>query len=161
MVSMMEETQDAPTRVLDSASARKEEQSTHATTDTQDLAQSVRAEIEARRRSDNILETHRLYDELIYEYYTRPKSVSNAIELSLEACRQQIELAPIVLRLLKENDAPLPMHKGYDVLVTLLEKQGHYDEVVEWSKRALNEGWGGDWEVRIHRCEKTNVKRKK
>jgi len=53
----------------------------------------------------------------------------------------------------REYEGPLPSHTGFKQLAIVREKQGDLDEVVRLSTRAIAEGWAGDWEARIARCE--------
>ena len=89
-------------------------------------------------------------------YYKDRNKDSDALNKSVEACKQQIEIAPKVkMDFQKEygND-PLPGHSGFEQLAIIEEKQKKFDSVIEISKKALEQGWAGDWEKRIERCNK-------
>lgn len=46
-----------------------------------------------------------------------------------------------------------PTHPGYTNMAILLEKEKNYSEAIRISKRAKDQGWNGDWDKRIARCE--------
>lgn len=48
----------------------------------------------------------------------------------------------------------LPSHTGYEQLAIILEKQKKYKEAINLIKQAQSEGWNGDWDKRIERCQK-------
>jgi DNA invertase Pin-like site-specific DNA recombinase len=47
----------------------------------------------------------------------------------------------------------LPSHVGYKQLAIILEKRGQFDEAIKVAKQAKSQGWNGDWDKRIARCE--------
>jgi len=53
---------------------------------------------------------------------------------------------------------PLPRHVGFDQLAIIREKQHDYAEAIRLSELAMKQGWNGDWEARIARCEKKLAK---
>ncbi|MFO7681945.1 MAG: hypothetical protein R6X34_18025 [Chloroflexota bacterium] len=55
---------------------------------------------------------------------------------------------------LKKSDYPLPSHEGYKQMSIILEKQGNFSEVIRLAQQAKQQGWKGDWDKRIDRCEK-------
>jgi hypothetical protein len=81
-----------------------------------------------------------------------PKSETAYIEL---LCRELIELAPAARMWFRTvaRKRPLPGHIGFQQLAILKEKQKAYGEAVELCRQALRQGWRGDWEKRIERCE--------
>lgn len=48
---------------------------------------------------------------------------------------------------------PLPLHAGFQQLAIILEKRGELEEAIKVAKQAQSQGWNGDWEKRIARCE--------
>ena len=53
----------------------------------------------------------------------------------------------------------LPQHLGFRQLAIILEKRGEFEEAIQISKRAQAQGWNGDWEKRIARCDARIAKR--
>lgn len=47
----------------------------------------------------------------------------------------------------------LPHHRGYYRLAVNYEKQKRYKDAIQIAKRAKKEGWAGDWDKRIERCQ--------
>lgn len=54
----------------------------------------------------------------------------------------------------------LPRHVGFDQLTIICEKQHDYAEAIRVSEMAMKQGWNGDWEARIARCQKKLAKAK-
>lgn len=55
---------------------------------------------------------------------------------------------------LKGLNYSLPSHSGYEQLAIILEKQGDFSEAIRLAQQAKQEGWKGDWDKRIDRCQK-------
>jgi tetratricopeptide (TPR) repeat protein len=53
----------------------------------------------------------------------------------------------------------LPYHPGYKQLAIIYEKRGEFDEAIKVARQAQSQGWNGDWEKRIARCESKIAKR--
>ena len=53
----------------------------------------------------------------------------------------------------------LPSHPGYRQLAIILDKRGEFDEAKKFARKAKEQGWSGDWEKRIARCEAKLAKR--
>ena len=126
------------------------------------VAERVRADLARQEPSENVLDMHYAYEELIAEYYRTRDTDPFAVGLAVQACTQQIALAEVIKKLLA-YEAPgqkLPLHAGYATLASIREKQGRYDEVIRLCQEAKEEGWDGDWDLRINRCRKTFVLRK-
>jgi flagellin-specific chaperone FliS len=87
----------------------------------------------------------------ISTYHRNLKYWAGAWEDMKEACHKQIQIAPEVVKYLNGS------HTGFKRLAISLEKEGRYCEVVSLSKKALKQGWVGDWQNRINRnFERTN-----
>lgn len=112
---------------------------------------------------ENPVGTHYVFQELIADYVEQIRSDPKALALALEACRQQIAMAPAVHLALHRSqpNTPLPRHSGFEALCMLRERQGQYEAVVELAEAALAQGWAGPWERLIMRCKKTTIQRKK
>lgn len=107
----------------------------------------------------DIVEKHFYYATLI-EFYYRFRADDNNYELAKDACRNQIKIskkakAEIIKELHLEQ---LTGHTGFYQLAVILEKEKKFDESIEICKKALNEGWSGDWNKRIDRMNKKVVK---
>jgi hypothetical protein len=102
------------------------------------------------------VDQHYLYQEMIQAFYRSRELDPTALNDAVIACQKQIAIAVKVARLLK-NEYPgeqLPAHVGYKQLAIILEKEQKYSEVIRLMKNAIAQGWNGDWENRIERCEK-------
>jgi hypothetical protein len=108
-----------------------------------------------------ILDQHFFLQQLIEVSYKERQDLTR-LKVAIAACRQQIALAPEAANAFKlryrDRELPLPSHKGYEQLAIVLEKDGHYREVVELSQQAKFHGWAGDWDKRIERCNKKLTK---
>lgn len=126
------------------------------------VAARVKSDLENAEPGDNILDQHYAYEELIASYYESRDSDPFAISLAVQACLQQIALAPVLKKVLayEAPGQPLPPHAGFATLANIREKQGRYDEVAQLCGKAKAEGWAGDWDDRVNRCKKTFVLRK-
>ena len=104
----------------------------------------------------NIIDRHFTYYDMIQVYYRDRNRDPEALDLAITACETQIALAPDVGPAWFEEypkDEQLPMHPGYRQLAILREKQKDFAEAIRLSQEALEQGWNGDWEKRIARCQ--------
>ena len=97
--------------------------------------------------------------------YKKRDSDPKAIEKTIELCKMQIALAPEAkIAWTKEDnslgiqDSVLPMHKGYEQLCVLYEKQSDFDSAIALAREAKQEGWAGEWDKRIERSQKKLLK---
>lgn len=104
----------------------------------------------------DVLELHFLLSSEIEIYYRHRSRDPNALDESIKACKRQIEVAPQAASAFKSEykASPLPAHKGYEQLAIIEEKGKNFDSVIDLSKKAMAQGWSGDWEKRIERCSK-------
>ena len=102
-----------------------------------------------------ILDRHFIYHHMITIYYRDRARDQDTLELAISACKDQIALAPSAAKgfLSEYKGQALPEHTGYKQLAIIREKQGNLSEAIELSKRALKQGWAGDWEKRMKRCQ--------
>jgi len=102
------------------------------------------------------VDQHYLYQEMIQTFYRSRDLDPTALNDAVIACQKQISIAVKVTRLLKKEypGEQLPAHVGYKQLAIILEKEEKYSEVIRLMKNAVAQGWNGDWEKRIARCEK-------
>jgi hypothetical protein len=112
------------------------------------------------KKSMSIEDEHFFYQMKIESYYRNRENDETALASAIEACKQQISIAPAAKRafLRKYPSSPLPSHVGYTQLCIILEKQQLYDEVIDLAKKAKKQGWNGDWDKRIERCMKKKMK---
>jgi tetratricopeptide (TPR) repeat protein len=106
-------------------------------------------------KNSDPLDVHFLYGTKLEICYKDRDLRPNGLELAIQACEQQIENAPSAAISFKQkygND--LPAHKGYYQLAIVLEKQKRYSEAIHLCEKAEFQGWAGDWEKRIERCNK-------
>ena len=119
----------------------------------------------ARRVAQKALETatepRDIHSALLWtirlNYYVRD-SVPGALDIAIAACKRQIELAQTIADKHRINypsgKIPLGEHDGYAHLVKILEKRHEYTEVIRLSEQANMQGWKGDWDKRIERCNR-------
>lgn len=104
-------------------------------------------------KSYPVLDRHFELSESIPELYKRREE--EGLEKTIEACNQQIGLALQAKTAFLEQYPwqPLPSHTGYEKLTIILDKQGRYQEAIKVCVQAEAEGWAGDWDKRIGRCQ--------
>lgn len=103
-----------------------------------------------------VTELHLLYHHKIDLLFRLRKEERYAGDLALHACLQQINIAPEVADIWKnEHDSKLPLHKGYNLLVSIREKQGRTEDALELAEQAKHQGWEGDWDARISHLNTT------
>lgn len=102
-----------------------------------------------------VLDLHFLYQSKIEIFYRNRDNDAFALSSAIEACKQQIDISEKAKRaFLKEFNGPLPTHVGYKQLCIIMEKQKNYEEVIRLSRIAKEQGWNGDWDKRIEKCER-------
>ena len=77
------------------------------------------------------------------------------------ACEAQTRLAPQVAPRLKRGPAWPALHRGYQQLSVIREKQGDLAEALRLAREAQAQGWQDsidDWSKRIARLEKRLAK---
>lgn len=108
--------------------------------------------------SSKPIDVHLFYGIKIKILYKERDSAPTAFQEVLDACRNQINYARTVIPYFRATVCPeLPSHPGYKQLSIIMEKQKKYAEVIELCKAAKRDGWSGDWQKRIERCEKKSV----
>ncbi len=115
-----------------------------------------------------LVDRHYLYQQDIASYYRKRNEDPLALDKAMAACLQQIEIAPQVSHLFKKDrgivnrDGSLAVgHKGFEQLAVVYEKQGKFQEAIDLSLQAQQQGWAGDWENRVQRCHKRMAKQVK
>ena len=119
------------------------------------IIQQVERIIKENENNNNPLDEHFAYGAMIEIYYKLRDSEKSYFEKAIDACKNQIRIS---LKskdgFLKEyKDSPLPRPTGFQQLAIIYEKSKEYDLEIETCKIALEQGWAGDWEKRIERCE--------
>lgn len=121
-----------------------------------------------------ILDRHFELTERLRNTYT-PSSEA-AVEKGIRICREMIAISDRVAKAWLEQErnrntalkmlgqkasrhSGLPSHLGYRQLAIILEKRGEFEEAIAVSRQARSQGWSGDWEKRIARCEARMAKR--
>ena len=121
----------------------------------------------------SVLDAHFLFQTVMRLNY-KDRNIEKHFEKAIEACKRQIALGEKAAEMFRLEDAvltvrlreygqvresslddfELPAHPGYKQLAIIYEKQKRYRETVDLCLQALAEGWRGDWDARIDRCEK-------
>ena len=107
-------------------------------------------------KTGEVLERHITYHRMILVYYRDRTRNPDALPLAIEACQRQIALGPEAAVAFRREYSyqALPEHTGFKQLAIIREKARDYAEAVRLSHEAIRQGWAGDWEKRITRCEK-------
>ena len=94
-------------------------------------------------------------------YYRERETTPDGLEKAIQACREQISLAPRAAKVfLKEYPhQDLPAHAGYRQLRIILEKQGKFDEAIALCEQAKAQGWADDWDKQIETLQKKKAKK--
>ena len=101
--------------------------------------------------STSVLDRHFFYQAKIEMYYADRNDPRHLVEAEY-ACRSQIAISNAAAKAFaKEYPGALPEHKGYNQLTIILHDRGARVEAIEIARRALSEGWSGDWPKRIER----------
>ena len=90
---------------------------------------------------------------LIKDNYRDRNRDPHARQAAVQACRDQISIAPEVARMMLAGlfKSGLPGHKGYTQIAIILAKDGSYSDAIDLCRRAQAGGWAGTWEKRISR----------
>jgi len=110
----------------------------------------------------NALRRHFAYHALLEWYYRFRDTMPDALEKAMEMSRRQIATSSAAAAEFRRDQSfdALPVHGGYERLAIILERRGQFEDVIELSKKALEEGWTGGWANRIARNEKKLVKKR-
>ncbi len=104
-------------------------------------------------KTDDILDVHFFYQNKIQIHYRNRDIDSNAFDLAIQACKQQMSISKQAAKAFKkEFKGNLPKHVGYKQLAIIIDKQKDYESVIQISKQAKSEGWDGDWDKRIEKA---------
>ncbi len=119
------------------------------------IIQQVEKIIIENGNNNDPLDEHFAYGAMIEIYYKLRDSEKLYLEKAVDACKNQIKIS------LKSKEAFLKEYKnsflpstiGFKQLAIIHEKLKEYNLAIETCKIALKQGWAGDWEKRIERCE--------
>lgn len=105
--------------------------------------------------TSNVLDLHFTYQVMIQIHYRMRNDYESAFDKAVGACEKQIQLAPRAAKVFKRdpNTSELPAHIGYQQLAIIREKQKDYDAVINLCLKAKMQGWDGDWDKRVERCQ--------
>jgi len=113
----------------------------------------------------DIVDLHYYYQNKIEVYYRNRKENPETLEIAIDACEKQIEIAPYVKTEIHKRDLEKfgstrydIHHVGFKQLRIIEEKRGNYQKAVELAKSALSQGWAGNWEKDIERIQKKRSK---
>jgi hypothetical protein len=102
-----------------------------------------------------IFDIHFFYQHVIQIHYRNRLEDPKSYDKAIWGCKQQIEIGQQVSEAFKINyhDGFFPRHIGYEQLAIIREKEMNYQEVIDLCNKAKSEGWRGDWDRRIEKCE--------
>ncbi|OLP19600.1 hypothetical protein BST81_04900 [Leptolyngbya sp. 'hensonii'] len=121
------------------------------------LARRILAKAEQESGQEKDVVTLHFFWELKREvYYADRDSFPDALETAIQACTQQIAIAPQVAEAMHHNysHSAFPKHGGYQLLTKIYQDRGQYDEAINLAKEAKEQGWAGDWDQLISQCRK-------
>jgi hypothetical protein len=103
----------------------------------------------------SLLDKHFHYQQMAQAYYRHRNDDPEALALAIDACEKQILLGPEAAKAFLAEDPEdfLPAHHGFQQLAIIQEREKNYTEAIRLCREAMAQGWGGDWEKRIVRCE--------
>lgn len=113
----------------------------------------IKAE-EFKDANSKLLDVHFFLQSKIRIYY-RDRTNPSSYETAISACKEQIELSPEAAKAFKREykGSELPSHVGFKQLCIIRQKEKDYQEVVSLCRKALKQGWKGDWDQRIEKCQ--------
>lgn len=102
---------------------------------------------------DDLLGLHFAYHQVIRLHLRWRDQFADAADLAFAASHKQMRISAHAARAFRERypRKPLPIHLGYQYVASVLEQQDVCTPAIEICKRALDEGWSGNWSLRISR----------
>ncbi|MGB1257891.1 MAG: hypothetical protein ACPG51_18605 [Thiolinea sp.] len=102
-----------------------------------------------------VLDEFFLYSESIRIFY-KNRGVASCKYKAIEACIQQIKMAPAAMKAFEETPGfsrdHLSVHNGYNHLAWILEEDRKYKQTIALCGQAMKQGWPGEWNALIVRC---------
>jgi tetratricopeptide (TPR) repeat protein len=102
-----------------------------------------------------LLDRHFTYQQMAQAYYRHRNDDPEALDRAIDSCEKQIHLGPEAAKVFLAEDLKdyLPAHHGFQQLAIIRKREKDYAEAIRLCKEAMAQGWGGEWEKRIARCE--------
>lgn len=110
-------------------------------------------------KKQDAFDVHLTLSSKIEETYKNRNSDSKALQKTIDYCLVQIAISEDAKKswideCIELGSVPqLPVHRGYEKLCIIFEKQEQFEKAIELAKQAKKQGWNGDWDKRIERCE--------
>ena len=104
-------------------------------------------------KSDDVLDLHVVYSGSIKAFYARRDESEDYLDAAMSAAEELVNMAPDAASALlkKRPGRDLPPHRGFKLLAVAAERDGDYEEALALCREAEEQGWTGDWDVRIER----------
>ena len=119
------------------------------------LALKIITKAEEYIKSDSdIIDLHYFYPSKI-RVLNRGEPDNSSIEKIIECCQKQIYLAPLATEAFRKEYKwnKLPVHEGYDRLISIFEREGKYNQAMHLAEQARKQGWNGDWDKLISKFQ--------
>ncbi|MHB9108101.1 MAG: hypothetical protein ACYDCO_13670 [Armatimonadota bacterium] len=111
-----------------------------------------------RKRAEAQLQRHFQLMHEMEECYKQRDTISGSYQRAINLCQRMIEIAPQMAAAFLQAYKSLPGHPGYKQLSIIMEKAGEFDRAIQLCRVAQLQGWMGDWEKRIARCQRKKSK---
>ena len=116
-----------------------------------------------------------IYRKLLKKAYFEQTQISNIFELfifiqlflyineyihivsekeEIELCNKQVQLSEFAKNQLKAENKKLPKNNAYDILYRHHSFKENWEQCLYIAKKAMSEGWQGQWEKKIEDCER-------
>ncbi len=102
-----------------------------------------------------IAQIHLVCQEIIDKFYSPISDIGHDRFIE-DACNNQIAISDTVAMKNKGLigiDYPFRIHNGFKRLAIIRESERRYSDVVDLCSKAKSQGWLGDWDKRIARCQ--------
>ncbi|PTX58676.1 hypothetical protein C8P63_11574 [Melghirimyces profundicolus] len=110
--------------------------------------------------SKKYLSLHDYFTERIRHYCELRHQDPVALHLTIRYCERQIEYAPVAIRAYRLDPyrCELPQHPGFEMLTSLNEENGEWEEALRLAREARDQGWDGDWDLRVRQLEERVIR---
>ncbi len=101
------------------------------------------------------IDLHFTYTQMIRFYCREMPPEAQVIQLAEQACQKQISIATSTRSayLTLFPGESLAGHPGFEQLAILREHETKFYEAIQLCQQAAAQGWAGDWEWRIRKCQ--------